>query len=321
MDVFIDTNILTSLYRLSSEDLENFKKIYVLLENKEITILLTDQVKNEFSRIRDDIVYDAINKFKEQNLQLNVPAIFRADPDYQTLVTLKDNYNKQHQKILQKIEQENRENSFKADEVVHHIITKSKSLQINDSIFTKAQKRKELGNPPGKNNSIGDQVNWEILLNYNESNDLYLISADGDFFYKNTNRVKSFLQEEWKNEKDTQIFGYRSLSDFFSEKYPNIKLANELNQEILIEKLVNSTSFSSTHITLKKLKDIECFTPPQIEALTDACLNNNQINWIATDPDVYSFISLLIDRYSEQIEAEKLNELSQLLSKNQNTNS
>ncbi|WP_298626242.1 PIN domain-containing protein [uncultured Legionella sp.] len=57
MDVFIDTNILTSLYRLSSEDLENFKKIYVLLESKEINILLTEQVKNEFFRIRDDIIY------------------------------------------------------------------------------------------------------------------------------------------------------------------------------------------------------------------------------------------------------------------------
>ena len=182
MDVFIDTNILTSLYKLSNEDLESFKKIYVLLESKEINILLTEQVRNEFFRIRDDIIYDAINKFKEQSLKLSVPAIFKADSEYQALVDFKDSYNKHHQKILKKIEKENRDNSFKADEVVQHIVEKSKYLEITDDILNKEKRRKELGNPPGKKNSLGDQINWEILLvNDNQLNDLYLISADGEF--------------------------------------------------------------------------------------------------------------------------------------------
>lgn len=318
MDVFIDTNILTSLYRLSNEDLENFKKIYVLLESKEINILLTEQVRNEFFRIRDDIIYDAINKFKEQSLKLSVPAIFKADSEYQALVDFKDSYNKHHQNILKKIEKENRDNSFKADEVVQHIVEKSTCLEITDDILNKAKRRKELGNPPGKKNSLGDQINWEILLlNDNQSNDLYLISADGDFFYKNTNIIKSFLKREWENNKATKIFGYRTLSDFFVDKYSNIKLASELNQELLISRLVNSTSFSETHQAIYNLRTVvEAFTPPQIELITDAFLQNNQLNWIASDPDVSGFISMLIHQYRDQITDNKLSNLNKLISKN-----
>ncbi|RAP38509.1 hypothetical protein B1207_01075 [Legionella quinlivanii] len=315
MDVFIDTNILTSLYRLSKEDLESFKKIYVLLEKKEINILLTEQVRNEFFRIRDDIIYDAITKFKEQSLKLSVPAIFKADSEYQTLLDLKDSYNKHHQKILKKIEKENRDNSFKADEIVQHIVEKSKCLEVTDDILSKAKRRKELGNPPGKKNSLGDQINWEILLlNDNKLNDLYLISADGDFFYKNTNIIKSFLKEEWERSKATKIFGYRTLSDFFTDKHPNIKLASELNQELLINRLVNSSSFSETHQAIYNLRAIEAYTPPQIDLITDAFLQNNQLNWIATDPDVSEFISMLIHQYNDQISDDKLNDLSDLIS-------
>lgn len=112
------------------------------------------------------VIYEAITNFKEQSLKLNVPAIFKADIEYQALVDFKNSYNKHHQKILKKIEKDNRDNSFKADEVVHHIVEKSKCLDVSDDILNKAKRRKELGNPPGKKNSLGDQLNWEILLNY-----------------------------------------------------------------------------------------------------------------------------------------------------------
>lgn len=315
MDVFIDTNILIALYRLSSEDLEGFKKIYVLLENKKINILLTKQVKNEFFRIRDDVIFEAIKKFKEQSLKLNVPAIFRADEEFESLKLLKDKYNKQHQNLLRKIETENQESSLQADEVVHYIINKSNCLEITDDIFNKAQKRHALGNPPGKNNTLGDQVNWEILLENNSIEDLHLISADGDYFHGNTSEIKRFLKNEWLDKKNTQIFGYRTLSDFFSTHYPNIKLASELNQELLISKLINSTSFGETHQSIYKLKKIESFTPQQIGMIADGFLQNNQLNWIATDPDVSEFILMLITQYSEQIEKEKLYNLSKLISK------
>jgi hypothetical protein len=155
-----------------------------------------------------------------------------------------------------------------------------------------------------------------LLLNDNKLNDLYLISADGDFFYKNTNIIKSFLKHEWEENKTTKIFGYRTISDFFADKYSNIKLASELNQELLINRLVNSGTFGETHQAIYNLRAIEAYTPPQIELITDAFLQNNQLTWIASDPDVSGFISMIIHQYSDQISADKLNNLNDLISKN-----
>lgn len=38
--------------------------------------------------------------------------------------------------------------------------------------------------------------------------------------------------------------------------------------------------------SIYNLRTVEAFTPPQVELITDAFLQNNQLNWIASDPDV-----------------------------------
>jgi predicted nucleic acid-binding protein len=50
--LFTDTNILLSFYHLSSDDLEELRKLIVLIDNKQIVLVLTDQVKDEFFRNR-----------------------------------------------------------------------------------------------------------------------------------------------------------------------------------------------------------------------------------------------------------------------------
>ncbi len=42
MKPFIDTNIFLSFYHLTSEDLEELRKLSVLLDQKEVTLYLTD---------------------------------------------------------------------------------------------------------------------------------------------------------------------------------------------------------------------------------------------------------------------------------------
>lgn len=83
----------------------------------------------------------------------------------------------------------------------------------------------------------------------------------------------------------------------------------------MINRLVNSGTFSETHQAIYNLRAIEGYTLPQIELITDAFLQNNQLNWIASDPDVSGFISMIIHQYSDQISADKLNNLNDLISK------
>ena len=51
MNIFIDTNVFLSFYHLSNDDLEELKKLIVLIDNKEVTLWLPNQVKDEFYQI------------------------------------------------------------------------------------------------------------------------------------------------------------------------------------------------------------------------------------------------------------------------------
>jgi hypothetical protein len=60
-----------------------------------------------------------------------------------------------------------------------------------------------IGNPLGKNNSIGDAINWTVLLQAvpNEEN-LHVISEDGDYYSSiNKDAVHPFLEDEWHLDK------------------------------------------------------------------------------------------------------------------------
>jgi predicted nucleic acid-binding protein len=50
--LFIDTNIFLSFYHLSGEDLEELNKLTVLLRKGEVALLLPEQVRDEFYRMR-----------------------------------------------------------------------------------------------------------------------------------------------------------------------------------------------------------------------------------------------------------------------------
>ena len=51
INLFIDTNIFLSFYHLTSEDLEELKKLFVLIDKNEIQLFLPTQVRNELERI------------------------------------------------------------------------------------------------------------------------------------------------------------------------------------------------------------------------------------------------------------------------------
>ena len=62
MHAFIDTNILLSFYHLSNDDLEELKKLAVLIQQKSVTLYLTDQIAAEFARNREVKIADAVKK-------------------------------------------------------------------------------------------------------------------------------------------------------------------------------------------------------------------------------------------------------------------
>jgi len=52
LNLFIDTNILLSFYHLTSDDLEELRKLSALLKKREVRLFVPDQVVHEFASRR-----------------------------------------------------------------------------------------------------------------------------------------------------------------------------------------------------------------------------------------------------------------------------
>jgi hypothetical protein len=175
----------------------------------------------------------------------------------------------------------------------------------------------DVGNPPGKNGSLGDAINWEAILETaTEKQDLYFVGGDKDYCSAlGDDRFNDFLADEWSEAKESNIHFYRLLSAFFKDKFPHIKLASELEKEALIANLSTSASFARTHIIVDKLAKVAEFTAPQANSIVEAATSNNQVLWIAGDPDVNKFLSDVVAKHAAEIDAEKLAALKPHLEK------
>ena len=85
MNLFIDTNILLSFYHLSSDDLEELKKLGVLLRQKQITLWLPEQTIVEFKRNRANKIADALKRMEEQHIHMQFPQLAKEYDEYQIL--------------------------------------------------------------------------------------------------------------------------------------------------------------------------------------------------------------------------------------------
>lgn len=311
MNVFIDTNVFLSFYHLTNDDLEELRKLKGLLEKGDVVLHLPDQPVDEYRRNRETKIADALKRLKEQKLNLQFPALCKDYGEYGTLRELQKEFEKQHSLLVAKISKDIESNSLKADHVTQELFEKAEAIESTEKLISKAQLRMSIGNPPGKNGSLGDAINWGALLeSVPDDEDLYLIADDRDYFSAlDENKHKEFLIREWKDKKNAEVFFYRRLAPFFKEHYPDIKLASELEKEMSVQQLVGSRAFVTTHSAIAKLAGFENFSQSQVSEIADAALTNSQVSWILGDHDVFEFMTKFAAEYKDKIEKESCEQL------------
>lgn len=304
MNVFIDTNIFLSFYHLTNDDLEELRKLKVLLEKGGVVLHLPNQTVDEYWRNRENKIAAALKSLKDQKLNLQFPALCKDYTEYASLRDLQKDFERQHSSLIYQISKDIENNSLKADVVIEELFGKSTPINLSEELVSKAEFRMSVGNPPGKNGSLGDAIIWETLLeNVPDGKDLYLIADDRDYFsILDESKPKEFLIREWKEKKNAQIYFYRGLAPFFKENYPYIKLASELETEMAVQQLVGSRAFATTHSAVTKLSRFENFSQSQVSEIVDAALTNNQVNWILGDDDVFEFITKFATMYKNKID-------------------
>jgi hypothetical protein len=140
-----------------------------------------------------------------------------------------------------------------------------------------------------------------------DGEDLYFISDDADYFSLLVQgTLDPYLAEEWKVRKESAIHPHDRISSLFRDHFPNIRLASELEKDLLIQQLASSSSFSNTHNIISKLSRYSQFTPPQVNEIVVAAISNDQIYWIARDSDVHKFLSSIVRGREDLINTENL---------------
>jgi len=311
MNIFLDTNIFLSFYHFTNDDLEELKKLSVLLGQGKVKLYLPEQVIQEFTRNRENKIADALKQLREQKLDLRFPQFIKEYDEFDNLRQLQRNYSKIHAELIQKAINDIQAQDLKADRVIQDLFKNGIEIPVNDAIKELARTRMAVGNPPGKNGSLGDALNWEVLLqNIPNGEPLYFITDDKDYASPiDSNIFNAYLSKEWQDQKNSKVVYYKSLSEFFKEHFPKITLASELEKDLVIRDLANSSSFAETHTIISKLNKYSDFTIAQINAIIDATNSNNQVYWIIDDPDVKEFLLKVIKGKESLLKPDGLNEL------------
>jgi predicted nucleic acid-binding protein len=296
MNLFIDTNILLDFYRMSSGDLEEIRKIARLSANKKIRLLISDFVIDEFNRNREGVIAQSISQFKKSKIELHRPNIIRSHSESVELEKLQKRFKELIKISSDKAIAEAKDKSTKADVVIKELFESTEIQPVDAKIIDKAIRRGTLRRPPGKESSIGDSIHWEWLLSIvNYFEDLHLISGDGDFESAvNSGFLANYLDEEWASINNSKCILYLTLADFLKNHFADIKLADEIDKYILIDRLETSPNFATTHNTIAKLSKFDDYTQKEIQRLISAYITNNQINWILGDEDVKAFAHKIV---------------------------
>lgn len=304
MNLFIDTNVLLNFFHFSKDSLEELEKVFVLQSYGKISLWLTDQVKLEFSRNRETKIADALKKFLDEKPNSGIPHVARGYPECDQLMEALKQVNSSRELLMEKVRKDISEKSLYADKLIEEIFAKSTRIEFTEGQFNAAKRRADLRSPPGKNNSLGDAINWEALLEViPNSQDIFLVSEDGDFSSPlDPERLSNFLSEEWCTRKKSKAVLYKRLSQFLSINFPGAKVAAELEKDILISELASSSNFAKTHQVISELDCFASFSPKQASEIADAYITNAQVGWIASDEDVHAFGTKIQNAHSATLD-------------------
>ncbi len=293
MHVFIDTNILLSFYHSSKDQLDELHKVFATHRGGSATVYLTQQVCDEFKRNRDSKINDALKLFNRGKLSIILPVFMRKYQEHSEIIKLRNELEGKSKSILEKAHNDISSHELLADILIGAIFKAFPAIKTTEEILNDASSRMAVGNPPGKKRSIGDAVNWILLLNSVPDNqDIHIISEDGDFYSSlYPDEPHSFLAQEWREEKNGELKVYKTLLKFMTEYFDGTAFYFDKNKETLLEDLENTGTYATTHEIIVNLEGFEYFSLSEVERILSAATQNSQFGSIVTDEDIVKFLN------------------------------
>lgn len=305
INLFIDTNGYLNFFRYSNDDLEELRKLKAAVDAKQVRLFITTQLQDEFRRNRETVIAQSLRTLRESKMPNGFPQMAMNYEAFQELRAALTIYGELLSSLLAGIEKDARDGELHADAILEDLFASAEVLQVTDEMLSVARRRFDLGNPPGKDRSYGDALHWVALLEHvPDGEDLVFITADGDYVSKvDGSALSEFLREEWRRVKGSAVTLHPSLTSFFKENFPNIKLASEIEKEAAILELASSANFNATHAAIAKLATFDAFADAQADALLQVAISNSQVRWIGEDEDVSAFFKPIFERRGHALDA------------------
>lgn len=275
LNLFIDTNVLLGFYRYSKDDLAKLNQLEdLIVKTKDIKLIVTNQQVDEFYRNRDKVIADVV---KELSTSISIPQLFSGHSDYKLIRKQAEMIKTEVERVKNETLEDARKGNLKADAIISRLF--KDATVVSAEIMRKAKSRSEVGNPPGKAGSLGDAINWELLLSVVPADeDLHIVSRDGDYASAlDKGQLNSFLEKEWNKSRFGSLHLYETLNSLFKTNFPQIKLMDEYIKDDLIRQLGQSGSFDGSRAIIEKLLKVGNFSEKQIAALYKAATANDQV--------------------------------------------
>ena len=302
LHVFVDANIFLSFFHFTENDLDALRQVFASHEDGVVTVYLTQQVRDEVDRNRENKLNNAMATFRGTRIGIKNPSFIQNYAEAQHLSDLLKKTTKTHKQLLDKVETDIRNKNLLADRLLKDIFDRGKVLPRNSKTDKMASLRMQIGNPPGKGKSVGDAINWLTLLKEVPSEkDIHIISEDGDFFSLfDKGAPNPFLGNEWTCTKSSTLYVYRGLKPFMEKHFDGTDFALGIKTD-LIERLKHSRSFSFTHRIIAELEGFSFYSLTEVLQVLDAVVENDQVRWIINDLDVTDFLTRITEPHLHEI--------------------
>lgn len=308
LHTFIDTNVFLSLYAYTDDNIEELKKIVELIKSNELKLYIPTIVNQEFYRNRDRKIFESLGNLEKFSASLSLPRFVEHHEEAKALRDLLKEVGQKRASLVEKAKAEIIEQKLAADQLFIELRETASIISITDPMDKAARKRLERGNPPGKEGSLGDRLNWELLLSkVPDDSDIHVVSRDKDFASPLGPEIpNSYLSEEWSTIKKGRMYLYSGLKSFIKLHFPDIALASDVEKKLAIKALVESGSWQQTHTAIAQLSSfLADFTGDEAKELFDAITANPEIHVIASDSDVEAFYFSLLQAHKDVLSSEE----------------
>ena len=120
--LYLDTNIYLSFYHLTNDDIEELRKLLLLVKSKELILYLPIQTKDEFYRNRDSKISDGLKKFNENKLNKIFPQIVKDySEEYKLMKDSIKSFEKSKQQIIEKLREDVVNENLNADKIIQDL--------------------------------------------------------------------------------------------------------------------------------------------------------------------------------------------------------